>query len=102
MNAEEAVALVHELGGLAFLAHPGLENAERHCEALLGMGIDGVETYHPDNSDQVTARMNAWTEEHGLLISGGSDFHEANGAHMVGRPRVPEEVYDRIRERINR
>lgn len=82
LTPAEAIRAVHADGGLAVLAHPYLltQQANR-LEALLtelkGQGLDGVEVYYTEHSDQYTALVARLAEKLGLLASGGSDFHGA-------------------------
>ena len=70
----EAVALVHELGGAAVMAHPGRTPTEL-LDKLLGAGLDGIEVYCPTHSSEDTARFERYAREHGLLMTAGSDYH---------------------------
>ncbi|OQX08479.1 MAG: hypothetical protein BWK76_23540 [Desulfobulbaceae bacterium A2] len=79
--AEEAIAMLHRLGGIAVLAHPGQLNLdEPGLAALLGSlrasGLDGIEGYHPSHSFRCTRRLLTLARRYDLAISGGSDFHE--------------------------
>jgi 3',5'-nucleoside bisphosphate phosphatase len=85
----DAIALVHEAGGLCFLAHPALvrlaahETDETRLVALKSLGMDGVEAYYSSNTPAQTAKYLRLAEKLGLLVTGGSDFHGAN------KPDVP-------------
>lgn len=80
LTPAEAIGAIHADGGLAVLAHPYLLSLQpSHIEAMLleltGMGLDGVEVYYTEHSDKYTALMAELAQRHGLLMSGGSDFH---------------------------
>lgn len=80
LTPAEAIGAIHADGGLAVLAHPYLLSQQpRHIEAMLleltGLGLDGVEVYYTEHSDKYTALMAELAQRHGLLMSGGSDFH---------------------------
>jgi hypothetical protein len=78
LSPEEAVALIHEAGGVAVLAHPGLLPDHRAMALrLIPAGLDGVEVWHPDNSETVRLNLRALAAEHDLIMTGGSDFHGA-------------------------
>jgi len=82
LTPEVAIRAVHDDGGLAILAHPYLltQNAQR-LEGLLtelkAHGLDGVEVFYTEHSDQYTVLVGRLAEKLGLLQSGGSDFHGA-------------------------
>ena len=90
LRPTEAIALVHQAGGLCFLAHPGLlrlashETHESRVRALSLLGLDGIEAYYSSNSPAEEARFLRLAEKFGLLVTGGSDFH-GDGGHRVSR-----------------
>lgn len=77
-SAAEAVALVHALGGLAILTLTDLAPGrwETVVAGLREAGLDGLEARNPKLSAEDSARAFALAAEHGLLVSGGSDFHK--------------------------
>lgn len=101
MLPDEAVAAIHAAGGLAFIAHPGYYlQDEGAFRALLGRGFDGIEVYHPHHQPAIVARLLAIARDHGLLISGGSDFHGFAGRDNLGEPPVPYALLERIKETL--
>lgn len=46
-SAAEAIALVHDLGGLCVVAHPAVDGAADVLDELAALGLDGVEVFHP-------------------------------------------------------
>lgn len=78
LSAAEAVALVHELGGLAILTLSDLA-PERWADVvalLCRAGLDGLEARNPKLSAAASAQAFALARARGLLVSGGSDFHK--------------------------
>jgi 3',5'-nucleoside bisphosphate phosphatase len=101
LGMREAIAMVHAAGGLAVLAHPGSSATRERLEALLALGLDGVEVKHPSHSPQDTARIRTLSEQLGLLLSGGSDWHGAgDGPRTIGMMQVPMEWLARQDERV--
>lgn len=48
LSPEESVALLHQAGGLAVLAHPSeVENRQLVQTLLRNIDFDGIEVYHP-------------------------------------------------------
>lgn len=101
----EVVAVVHEAGGVAIVAHPNSlvaaddSSLTAVLEKLLDVGIDGVEAFHPKMTPAQTEEVLAWAQQHGMLVSGGSDFHGRNkpdnpmgrghgGRKLFARPMV--------------
>ena len=78
---EEAIQVVHQAGGVAVIAHPGRAEpgfTAADLKALDGMreaGLDGIEVFHPFHSATDVSFYMAYAEEHGMLVSTGSDTH---------------------------
>lgn len=88
-SPEEAIALVHKAGGVAVLAHPGVAGAFTHIESLVGIGLDGLEVYHPEHTAEDTRKFRKMAEEFGMSITGGSDFHGREGRNSkIGSQNV--------------
>jgi predicted metal-dependent phosphoesterase TrpH len=101
LGMRDAIAMVHAAGGLAVLAHPGSSATRERLEALRALGLDGVEVKHPSHSPQDTARIRTFSEQLGLLLSGGSDWHGAgDGPRTIGMMQVPMEWLTRQDERV--
>jgi 3',5'-nucleoside bisphosphate phosphatase len=101
LGMREAIAMVHAAGGLAILAHPGPGGTRQRIEALVGLGLDGVEVKHPSHSPHEVARLRACVDQLGLIPSGGSDWHgAADGPRTIGMMHVPLDWLRRQDERI--
>jgi 3',5'-nucleoside bisphosphate phosphatase len=50
MSALEGVELIHQAGGLAVMAHPGLNRTDEIIPALVDAGLDGIECFHTKHS----------------------------------------------------
>jgi len=93
MDAEDAIGLIHDAGGIAILAHPHRVVINHDPEILRGLftdlrskGLDAAECYRHDLDPSRTPAYRALVEGAGLLPSGGSDFHHFN---QRGRERYP-------------
>lgn len=101
MSASDAIELIHEAGGLAVLAHPGLSRADETIPALIKGGIDGLECFHTKHSTSTTERYLEMAEENGLAVTGGSDCHGmSKGKPLVGTLKIPYEYVQWLRERV--
>lgn len=97
----EAIAMIHTAGGLAILAHPGPSGTRKRIEALVAMGLDGVEVRHPSHSSEDAARLGALVDFFGLVPSGGSDWHGlAEGNRVLGGMHVPAAWLERQDGRV--
>lgn len=76
-QAEEAVKLICETGGVAVLAHPwALKNPVTIVRRLKDAGLHGIEVYR---SDGKLAAFNDLADDYGLVKLGGSDYHGRGG-----------------------
>ncbi|HEB50833.1 MAG TPA: PHP domain-containing protein [Desulfobulbus sp.] len=90
-SAAETIAMIHRAGGLAVLAHPGqLDPAMRIQPRLVAelkeLRLDGLEAWYPAHPRKMRRALAALASRHGLLVTGGSDFHGANrpGSSLAG------------------
>lgn len=105
LTPTQAIELVHQAGGVAVLAHPFIDDMAKHIETLVALGLDGIEVRHANHAPDQIARLERLALRHGLLVSGGSDFHGREGRHgMIGSQRVPSEYLDSLKQRalVNR
>lgn len=76
MSAEQVLAVIHAAGGIAVLAHPGVNLAEEAALfGVLGLQLDGVEAFSSYHTAAQADFYKDKAEERHLLITGGSDFH---------------------------
>jgi len=79
-TAAATIDMIHRAGGLAVLAHPGQFDPEMRLQSslireLALRGLDGLELYYPTHTRKMKKKLKAIAMEHGLLLTGGSDFH---------------------------
>ena len=81
LSPEECIQLVHDAGGLIFVAHLHQIDPQdpEHCRdvarRLIRMGADGLETQYCEFDDEWRQTTEQIAQECGCLRSGGSDFH---------------------------
>ncbi len=113
IKTETAIGLIQSSGGIPVLAHPGLlEVADNNAydplfKNLRSMGLKGIEVYFPSHSAEQTKFFEALAKKHGLLVTGGTDFHGAINPDIklgVGRGdlSVPYTIYKSLANEINR
>ena len=51
--AHDALALLHDAGGLGVIAHPGHWTSDAVLMALVRAGLDGIETVHPAHDEML-------------------------------------------------
>ena len=97
---EEALLVIHEAGGKAFVAHPHLYPDSSIIRAVLTLPFDGIECYYGRSSPDRTRRWRKIAQQKGLLMSGGSDFHGEAKPHIsLGCTYVGKEVFSAIFEK---
>jgi 3',5'-nucleoside bisphosphate phosphatase len=76
-SPQEVIAIIHDAGGVASLAHPGVSRRDDLIPVLAAAGLDALEAMHSDHDEDAEARYRALARALGLLVTGGSDFHGA-------------------------
>lgn len=79
----DIINAIHEAGGIAVLAHPGFYDNFELFEELIPEGLDGVEVWHPENTPEQQEQLIKIAKKHGLVMTGGSDFHGSFNAYPV-------------------
>ncbi len=101
LTPKEAIDLIHDAGGLAFLAHPGVAQAYRYIDEFVGYGMDGVEVHHPYHNSQMRKNLAKMAEEKSLLKCGGSDYHGREKHHgKIGSQPVPGKWLVEIKNKL--
>ncbi len=109
-SAAESIAIIHQAGGVAVLAHPGIidltlkkqpqlihELAERH--------LDGLEVHYPRHNKKMMLFFNDLARKYKLLATGGSDYHGDNRIKGLAGVTTgicpPDSIIEQVCERIN-
>lgn len=101
ISAERAIDLIHEAGGVAVIAHPGVEKLDGRLNALKEMGLDGVEINHPAHKVSTKASLKSQAKRLGLLVSGGSDLHRRNSPCKLGDLGITGDELEHLRSAAN-
>jgi hypothetical protein len=90
ISALDAIALIHQAGGLAVMAHPGLNHCDENIPILAGQGLDGIECFHTKHSAKMSKRYLNFAARLNLLVTGGSDCHGySKGKPLIGGVKLP-------------
>jgi len=94
----EVIARIHDAGGIASLAHPGLLKQDDWLPDFVRAGLDAIEVYHTDHDAPATVRYASLAKKFGLAVTGGSDYHadQSHGAAALGSTSLPRDEYDRL------
>lgn len=98
---DHVIAQLHDAGGIASLAHPGLLRRDEWIAGFAASGLDAIEAYHTNHDEVTTGRYRSVARRLGLGISGGSDYHadESHGSAYPGSVFLPADAFDQLRDR---
>lgn len=104
ISALDAIELVHQAGGLAVMAHPGLNRTDEIIPALVEAGLDGIECFHTKHSTAMSEHYLEIADKFHLLVTGGSDCHGfSKNKPLIGTVKLPYEHVEKLkRTRIAR
>jgi predicted metal-dependent phosphoesterase TrpH len=99
LTAECAIELIRAAGGIAVLAHPlSVDNLAGRLPHLLASGLQGLEAHYGEYGGEQRNDLARLALSHGLLITGGSDFHGdvASKSRSFGSVSWPSEDVERF------
>jgi predicted metal-dependent phosphoesterase TrpH len=104
LSPEEAVRLIADSGGAAALAHPASlrmapDELSSFVARLASAGLRGIEVHRPDHVPERRDAYAALARRHGLVATGGSDFHDPGDEVRpgdTGTPPLPPDSVDRL------
>ena len=99
--AKDVIGMVHRVGGVAVLAHPGAGCPDALISQLAAAGLDGIEVYHPAHLPPQIDRYSRLVERFGLLASGGSDSHGEPTGAGIGAFGIGCDAVDALEERAS-
>jgi predicted metal-dependent phosphoesterase TrpH len=102
LTPAETVQAIVAASGVPVLAHPahsGSAVIERIPE-LVGCGLRGLEVYYPYHSPEEVDMLLGLCREHGLIATGGTDFHgpDSEEGAPLGSVYVPLACAEQLRE----
>lgn len=100
MSSERAIALLHQAGGVAVLAHPGLNRSDDVIPDLVAAGLDGIECFHAKHSTAFAEHYLEIADRYHLLVTGGSDCHGASkNKPLMGTIKLPYQHVQQLKVR---
>jgi 3',5'-nucleoside bisphosphate phosphatase len=105
---DEAIRMILGAGGVPVLSHPFTLDAkdEEDLESILvhlkEAGLKGLEVYYPEHGPKRTAQYERLARRHGLVMTGGTDFHGAAKPRVqmgIGRGdlRIPYRLVEKLK-----
>ena len=102
---EEALGKIRASGGVSSLAHPIRlslsSNPEKEAalfDRLRLLGLDALEVWHTDHKPALVKRYADYAQRHGMLMTGGSDYHGDNKPNArLGGVQAPLDLLNAMR-----
>jgi predicted metal-dependent phosphoesterase TrpH len=100
----DVVGIINRSGGIASLAHPGLLRRDDLIPGMIDAGLTAVEAFHSDHDASTTDHYLTFADRHGILVSGGSDYHceKERRRRAFGRVGLSAERFERLQARLSR
>ena len=108
MNDREGISLIKDAGGIPVVAHPfsmKLEagQLEEYVTTLKDHGLMGIEAYYTKHTEEQQNQYLKIAKKHGLLVTGGSDFHGVSKPRIsigvgYGELEIPYELYKKLKK----
>lgn len=109
LEAADATALARASGAVPIVAHPHTldpdlgPRLDARLQVLADAGLVGIEVHYPGYDADTRARVRRLADRHGLLASGGSDYHGTYKPHLQlgvgdGGLEVPDDVLEALAE----
>ncbi|MDO5661910.1 MAG: PHP domain-containing protein [Brachybacterium sp.] len=96
-----AVRAIVAAGGVPIIAHPasgtrGSETPLPVLEEMVEAGLAGIEVDHREHDERQRARLRSFARAHGLLVTGGSDYHGRGKPNRLGENLTLPDVLDAV------
>lgn len=100
----EIIDIIHQVKGVTVLAHPGISNVDSLIPEFATAGLEGLEIYHSEHSEQQIEYYRKLAKKLNLITTGGSDCHGpgSNRGLLMGTVLVPDQCaadLHRLKER---
>ena len=104
LTPAEAVRIIRRARGVPVFAHPGLADRDALIPELVEAGLMGIEAIYAEHSAAQTAHYQDLCRRHGLVATGGSDYHGAHTGRTnpPGTPAVPFSAWEGVQARAAR
>jgi len=110
-SMRKAINLIKKAGGISILAHPGryFGGIEDIIDRFVGDGGNGIEVDYPydkilkidkEKSNGINENLREIAKEKGLLVSGGSDFHDFERGNEIGDGGINVEELNLIKQHL--
>jgi len=98
---EDAIRAIRAAGGVAVIAHPfasrrGQTLSADSFSSLVAAGLNGIEVFHRDQSEDERAQLINVAKELDLVITGASDYHGTGKLNQLGENTTSQAEWERL------
>lgn len=107
LSLKEGVELIKKADGIPVLAHPllyklSINELNALIDLLHSYGVNGIEAMYSRNHGNDEHFIRGIAREHGLFITGGTDFHGVNKPDLTigkgeGNMQIPESILENLK-----
>lgn len=94
-----AIEAIHDAGGIAVLAHPGLIPTWKDTwEKIKDLPWDGIESFYVEHDNKSVKKFFELAQHRNIASTGGSDYHGDSGNHpdRLGQGGLSEEQFQEL------
>jgi predicted metal-dependent phosphoesterase TrpH len=84
-TAQDAIAIIKAAGGVPVIAHPKIVHDDGIVLEMIRGGAEGLEVHYSLHTREETLKYSHMARKHGLLVTGGSDWHGGNSDPAITR-----------------
>ena len=100
MEASETIGHIKRAGGVAVIAHPGLNYLDKRLHEMVDQGMSGIEVWHSRHTPAQIEHYEKMAETLGICATGGSDCHGlGRDGMLLGRIKLPYERVEALKAR---
>ena len=98
---EDSIRAIRAAGGVAVIAHPfasrrGQILTPESFNSLIAAGLNGIEVFHRDQSEDERNQLIAIARELNLAITGSSDYHGTGKLNQLGENTTSAAEWERL------
>jgi 3',5'-nucleoside bisphosphate phosphatase len=98
---ENSIRAIRAAGGVAVIAHPfasrrGQVLSASSFQSLVEAGLNGIEVFHRDQSEDERAQLIAIAAELNLVVTGSSDYHGTGKLNKLGENTTAQAEWERL------
>lgn len=98
---EDSIKAIRAAGGVAVIAHPfasrrGQTLTPESFNSLVAAGLNGIEVFHRDQSEEERAQLLEIAQELDLAITGSSDYHGTGKLNQLGENSTAAAEWERL------